>query len=147
MVLAKNHFRNLGFHVEDHSRTKPYDLHCTKGTSILYVEVKGTRSLGDEIQLTPNEVEHTRIHGDKSVLFVVHSVQVTGTKIPTVNGGKVRIMNPFILDKGTLRPGGLPSAETMASVHEKASLSAVRLRDHLSKPIWICINVHGKHKL
>ena len=72
----------------------------------MYVEVKGTRSLGEEIQLTPNEVEHARLHGHKSILFIVHSGEITETKIPTVQGGEVRILDPFLLEKGILRPRG-----------------------------------------
>lgn len=125
MSRAKKYFKDLNFHVEDHSRTKPYDLYCTKGPATMYVEVKGTRSVGEEIQLTPNEVEHARLHGDRSVLFIVHSVEVTATKIPTVHGGEVRILDPFLLENGVLRPRGyifgLPKAETSNKVHGKST--------------------------
>jgi len=88
----------------------------------LYVEVKRTRSTGEEVQLTPNEEEHARAHGDKSILFVVHSVKVSGMKNPAVHGGELRVVQPFSLNSGVLRPRGyifgLPKSIAVTTVFE-----------------------------
>src|SRR5262249_29632608 len=68
MQRAARHFRAEGFHVEELG--KPYDLHCTRGHEVLYVEVKGTTTNGEEVLLTPNEVDFARQNAARMVLFV-----------------------------------------------------------------------------
>lgn len=66
---AITHYKASGYDVEE--RGKPYDLKCTKGAEVLHVEVKGTQTEGEEILLTPNEVNFAANHPDTMELFVV----------------------------------------------------------------------------
>ena len=77
MDRAKKHFASLGYDFEDTSKTKPYDLKCTKGSEVIFVEVKGTQSNGAEVLLTVGEVKHAQKHPNQSALFILHSVVVT----------------------------------------------------------------------
>ena len=61
MDKAQEHYRSLGWNVEDVSSNHPYDLRCTMpAESELHVEVKGTTGDGSSVLLTP---------GDKVVTF------------------------------------------------------------------------------
>jgi hypothetical protein len=55
-------------------RGKPYDLHCSRNGKVLFVEVKGTRSSGQAVILTANEVALAR--KEKMELFVLHSIRI-----------------------------------------------------------------------
>ena len=48
--LARKHFEDEGYRVE--IKGKPFDLHCAKAHEVLYVEVKGTQTEGEEILMT-----------------------------------------------------------------------------------------------
>lgn len=76
MERATAHFRLQGYRVEDTSKGNPYDLRCTRGDETLYVEVKGTTSLGEEVLLTPGEVRFAEANADQMVLFIVHSIEL-----------------------------------------------------------------------
>jgi hypothetical protein len=103
---AKYHFIKKGYKVQE--KGKPYDLLCTKkGKSPLYVEVKGTRSLGEKIIVTRNEVEFARCNRERMLLFVVHSMALNskkGGKSPKVSGGIVVIRQPWAISARALRP-------------------------------------------
>ena len=58
------------------SINKPYDFIAKKGKKELFIEVKGTQASGEKIILTKNEVEMSKLHGDKMVLFLVHSIRL-----------------------------------------------------------------------
>jgi hypothetical protein len=108
MMLTEEHFRSKGYSVE--VRGKPYDLLCTNkavSTDVLYVEVKGTTTAGEEILLTPNEVRFAREYASHMVLFVVSGVNVEqGATGPIATGGVVTIRQPWSIDDGALTPVG-----------------------------------------
>jgi hypothetical protein len=55
--------------------------------------------------LTPHEVAHARERKDSMVLFIVHSITTAGSENdPRVNSGKVSILEPWEIDRGTLKP-------------------------------------------
>jgi hypothetical protein len=97
MKRAKSYFAKLGYAIIP--KGKPYDLHCTKGASVLYVEVKGTQTDGRDILLTPGEVRFANEHQGKMALFVLHSIAVSreGGEIVT-NGGLSRIETNWIIE-------------------------------------------------
>lgn len=107
MNRAERVFRGRGYDVENVSSWSPYDLRCNQDRDVLYVEVKGTKTRGDEVLLTTNEVEFARRHKRQMVLFVVHSIQVTGDRQqPETSGGVIREVRPWDVDIGTLTPTG-----------------------------------------
>ena len=63
---AAAYFKNQDWQVDRVGQDKlGYDLVCTQpGGATLHVEVKGTRTLGEKVTLTANEVEHTRHAAD-----------------------------------------------------------------------------------
>lgn len=65
MEAAKRHFLSDGYEVEDHSKNRPYDLCCKRKKELLYVEVKGTQTKGEEIILTSGEVDFARRHREQ----------------------------------------------------------------------------------
>jgi hypothetical protein len=102
MSRATRHFEKQGFTVRP--KGKPYDLHCTKGTETRFVEVKGTRSKGESVALTKNEVEFLGKNAGASSLFILHSVEVKPGKSPKASKGKIRMLEPWDQSKGDLRP-------------------------------------------
>jgi hypothetical protein len=104
MVRAEKEFRTLGFHIEDVSKTRSYDLHCSKAGGVKYVEVKGTQGDGKDIVLTAGEVNFIEKNAGNSVLCVVHGIVVKGNRKPKASGGKLIVMEPFDLSAGLLRP-------------------------------------------
>ena len=105
MRRAADHFRAEGFQVA--VLGKPYDLRCNRGTEVHYVEVKGTSTGGQEVLLTPNEVEFARQNMSRMVLFVCADIEVrqTGTTVEAA-GGTVRLVQPWNIDDGILFPLG-----------------------------------------
>jgi nitrogen fixation protein len=100
MDLARKHFEALGYTVETHG--KPFDLLCTLGAEVLYVEVKGTQGSGAEILLTRGEVRFHRDHHANMALFVVSEVEVLADE--TASGGRLMLQNPWVLNEDELTP-------------------------------------------
>lgn len=103
MTICKNQYSNNGYEVEDVSANHPYDFLITKNGVSRFVEVKGTQTPGDTILLTKNEVDFSRIHGDKMVLFIVHSI-VMNKKTVKKGSGVVTIINPWRVSDDKLTP-------------------------------------------
>lgn len=104
MKVVETYFRRRGYDVQDDHRTESYDFLCASSTEKLYVEVKGTRSLGELFSLTANEVEFARAHARSTVLCVVHSINVRGRRRPKATGGQLLEVAPWSPDKHELRP-------------------------------------------
>lgn len=104
MDCAKAYFRSLDYTVEDKSKGNPFDLLCTKGDEILYVEVKGTTTLGQEVLLTKNEVSFAESNGEQMVLFILHSIDLPPEKDGTVRatGGVTQVTQPWRIDRRCL---------------------------------------------
>jgi len=99
MAIAKRHFRRAGYDVVDVSSTHPYDFRCKKGRNEIHVEVKGTTTDGASIVLTKNEVRHALDEEAACVLFIVHSITLSGKK---ASGGKIVILDPWEPDEQRL---------------------------------------------
>lgn len=74
MEKAKGYYKAQGFTC--HSRGKPFDLLCTKGSSVLHVEVKGTTTSGATVCLTRNEVLDARDDRWGSHLFIWANIRL-----------------------------------------------------------------------
>jgi len=95
MAAAKEYFTQNGFDVEDVSVKRSYDLLCVRDPIQLHIEVKGTTTNGDAIVLTKNEVKHACDPRHVCVLFVLHSIVLSGGN---PSGGKHLILNPCHLE-------------------------------------------------
>jgi hypothetical protein len=105
MDRAMAYFEQDDWLVEDVSRTESFDLRCEKDSKILRVEVKGTQSKGETIQLTPNEVKNAREYRSQMVLFILHSVKIKGEGADVeATGGRFKVIRPWDIDRGVLKP-------------------------------------------
>jgi hypothetical protein len=103
--LAAAYYAERGYTVR--AVGKPYDLHCTRNGSQIFVEVKGTQNSGEEVLLTPNEVKFARQNKIEMALFVVHGIEVdTQTEPPAVSGGSTTIYEAWDVERGELVPLG-----------------------------------------
>lgn len=101
--LAEDHFIRDGFEVCDVSKSKPFDLHCTRLREALRVEVKGTTGAGESVFLTRNEVEHARQFSTEMVLFIVSHINLDRSgDTPIANGGDIAIYRPWDVNQGEL---------------------------------------------
>jgi hypothetical protein len=107
MNRAIGYYDRRGWTVGDVHGNKSWDLECTKGGTTLHVEVKGTTTIGEEVLLTPNEVDHARKHKPMA-LFIVAGISVSrdASGNVTAAGGKVITFDPWTIDAGTLTPIG-----------------------------------------
>jgi hypothetical protein len=105
MQLAEKHYRE---EYEVKRKGKPYDLLCTHRTTgaVLYVEVKGTTTAGEEVFLTPNEVRFARENAGQMALFVQSGIVIEQSEAGdvTASGGTTRIWEPWDVDAGALTP-------------------------------------------
>lgn len=103
MQIAAAHYAG-DWDIEDTSAGNPYDLVLTRPDESRYVEVKGTAGLGEQVNLTANEVEHTRRHPGHVILFIVHSINVdrSDPARPRASGGTTHIIEALDLDAGEL---------------------------------------------
>lgn len=107
MARATAYYAKNRYTVRDVSKTQSYDLHCERNGKVLYVEVKGTQTAGDEIILTPGEVRLARDKCPNTELFVWHSVTVVeGNGAPAVKGGHHRLVSPWNPEDAMLEPLG-----------------------------------------
>jgi hypothetical protein len=86
MCLVEREYSRRGYAVEDKHATESYDLLCEKEGSKIFVEVKGTRTNGNFIILTANEVELAANPSSRTDLCVVHSIILLGE---TPTGGRL----------------------------------------------------------
>jgi hypothetical protein len=95
---AISYFKKLKYSVENVGATRSYDLHCSKDSDILRVEVKGTQTTGNSIILTPNEVINAKKH--KTALYLLHSIKVDIIrKKYKLSRGNAKVVNPWCIDE------------------------------------------------
>ena len=105
MKAARIYLAEAGYsNIKDNSESKPYDFTCEHNGHTWFVEVKGTQTIGDAIALTNNEKTHAEENLTNSILFVLHSVKVEMGKKPKASGGKRRILRPWDVSQGILKP-------------------------------------------
>lgn len=106
MKLAKKHYENKGYQVEDTSQNNPYDLRCSKEKEMIFIEVKGSTGSCDKIELTKNEVNCANEKGRIFELFVVSEIEIIdkNAKTPKTRGGRRRIIKPWRPKRKCLTP-------------------------------------------
>lgn len=103
MDICKKYYSDKKYEVKDVSANCPYDFIVKKDGLSRFIEVKGTKTAGDTIILTKNEVNINRTQGDKMVLFIVHSIVMN--KITVKKGsGIVSIIDPWRVSNDRLTP-------------------------------------------
>lgn len=91
MVQAERHYAGWDTHRRDKEKLG-YDIELRRGRERVFVEVKGTRTSGERVILTRNEVRHAHKDSHRSVLFVVAKIAVVEVKgAPVCSGGEVSI--------------------------------------------------------
>lgn len=105
MEAATTYFESNGYTVTDRSRNNPYDLECRKRDEVIYCEVKGTRSLGEQVFLTNGEVEFARANQPNMALFIYHSIMASeDDENIYIEGGQAKVFSPWEVDSGKLAP-------------------------------------------
>lgn len=67
--------------------------------------MKGTRTLGEAVILTRNEVSHAHLHRDRMVLFLVHGIECSSENGSVVtSGGTKRVLHPWAPESEALEP-------------------------------------------
>jgi hypothetical protein len=106
MTVASAHYVAHGFAVEDTSSSRPFDLLCRHAEQEVRVEVKGTRSDGDEVLVTSAEVLNARGERWRTDLFIVRNIRLVqehGVE-PVALGGDLRIIEGWAPHEDDLMP-------------------------------------------
>lgn len=103
MKRCEEYYRTKGYAVKDVSATHSCDFIVEKSSKKLFVEVKGTQSLGQKIILTKNEVALSLDESHEMELFLVHSI-VLNKKSVKNDSGKILIVKPWKVDESKLTP-------------------------------------------
>jgi len=94
-----------GFKVKDVGAFQPYDLDARRPDERLYVEVKGTTSMGDEVILTKGEVDLHRRHYPHTMIILVHGIMLDrSTTPPMASDGKLKVIRPWEISDKALTP-------------------------------------------
>ncbi len=139
--LAIDHFKAQRWEVQDVGKRRSYDLHCTRGSEELHVEVKGTTTAGASVLLTANEVRHAREFA-RVALFVVTGIQVHEIPggAPTATSGSAFVEDPWHLDPLALTPtvyGYMINAPAPGSAQSQASSHGFK---RLTPDNWLAVD-------
>jgi hypothetical protein len=105
MALVEGHLRGQGWDVADVSSDESFDFKCTRRDEELFVEVKGTTSLGEQVVLTRNEVNLHRERLPHNALAVVSLIELRqDAGAWTAAGGELRFITPWEIEEDALRP-------------------------------------------
>lgn len=103
-ATLEEHYRNEGWTVQDTRYGNPYDATATKAERTLYLEAKGTESIGTTVEVTKGEVNHAKKYPGQCVMGIVSGivVQADGTNIQP-GSGTLRL-HDWDPSTGTLTP-------------------------------------------
>lgn len=102
MKACMKYYKKKKYTVSDVSATQPYDILLEKDGVEILVEVKGTQTSGRKIILTKNEVELSKKHGKKMILFIVHSISMNKKSVRK-GSGEIKIVRPWKLQSKKLK--------------------------------------------
>ncbi|WP_050507982.1 MULTISPECIES: protein NO VEIN domain-containing protein [Streptomyces] len=74
MDLVLDHYRSLGYEVEDVGDRSPWDITVRRGASETHIEVKGSTTTREAIDLTEGEVRHAE--GTPTCLIVIDQIEI-----------------------------------------------------------------------
>jgi hypothetical protein len=98
------HYGDLGYKVSDVGSVESFDVRAVKGADELHIEVKGSLSIVDHVELTRNEVKHAR--RERTDLVVVDEIRWERLDDGTVrtSGGRARTWRAWEPADEHLRP-------------------------------------------
>ena len=99
MDLARRHYEQEGYSVDDVSQRESFDLRCERGGRTLRVEVKGTTSGASKVLITPAEHKHALEHFPNVALYLVSHIRLSEPSRgrPSASGGVEREVSPWDL--------------------------------------------------
>lgn len=104
MKKAKEWLQKHGFkQIEDHSSRKSYDYSTYKNGEKYFVEVKGLTGTPNSVNMGYKEVELHKKNKGKTILLVVHGIEVTTKPKIKASGGRVKVFNPWDISKCELK--------------------------------------------
>lgn len=104
MKKAKEWLQKHGFvQIEDHSSQKSFDYSAYKNGQKYFVEVKGLTGAPTSVYMGYKEVELHQKNKGKTILLVVHGIEVTTKPKIKASGGKVKVFNPWDISKCELK--------------------------------------------
>jgi Holliday junction resolvase len=102
MELALNYLRSIPWrNIRDTSASKPYDYVADSPNGRIYIEVKGTTSSGESINLTKNEVAHFTEHAPNTALVLISNIKLIGLR-PVTNSGSLTFICPWNINSDDL---------------------------------------------
>ena len=105
VVVATEILEANEWSVEDVGRHSSYDLHATRGDSILFVEVKGSTGSAQTVLLTKNEVRLHRDSHPRTALIVVSGIELRNDGGSwTGSAGQPVVFHPWMPDEVDLEP-------------------------------------------
>ena len=103
--VATDHLTSQGYRVKDVGETHSYDLDARRGSTKLFVEVKGTVTDGELVILTRNEVALHRAEYPLNMLALVTRIVLDRSGMaPIATGGDLRTISPWGVDLDRLTP-------------------------------------------
>lgn len=97
------HYRSRGWKITDTRLGSPFDATAEKGGKLLYLEAKGTQTLGAAVLVTQREVEHALAHAGSSMMGIWSGIKFNDDDEVDQNSGYFRII-PFDPESGELTP-------------------------------------------
>jgi hypothetical protein len=106
MEAAREHYAERFRRVEDVSRNRPYDLHCTSDDGVRHVVVRGTTGGPETVLLTQGEVRHAVQAYPHVALFVLHGVALSAGPDgqPVASGGQALVLEPWDIREHEIEP-------------------------------------------
>lgn len=102
--MVIEHFKNSGEWetIKDTGDTESFDLLLTNGNAKMYVEIKGTQSVGSKVFLSKNEVILQRKIYPRNALAIVSEIELVKGDEPIAKGGVLRIISPWQIEDENL---------------------------------------------
>lgn len=97
------HYRSRGWEITDTRQGSPFDATAEKGGELLYLEAKGTQTLGAAVLVTRREVEHALAHVGSTMMGIWSEIKFNQHNEVDQDSGYFRII-PFDPDAGELTP-------------------------------------------
>lgn len=97
------HYRSRGWKITDTRLGSPFDATAEKGGKLLYLEAKGTQTLGAAVLVTRREVEHALAHAGSTMMGIWSGIKFNDDDEVDQNSGYFRII-PFDPESGELTP-------------------------------------------
>lgn len=88
------HYRAEGWTVRDTRFTRPFDAVAERGDETLYLEAKGTQTVGTAVLVTIGEVAHARRHPGQCVMGVLSDIRFDAAGQVDSESGTFRLL-PF----------------------------------------------------